>query len=129
MTLDPKHIEDLYRIIWNEIDKTRSKLIRIGGVQDHIHLLVDLHPTVALATLMRFVKSHSSIWLANDERFPYFEGWASEYFASTISPEDQDSMIEYINDQARHHLTTPFSDELVKMYEQAYMILDDRDLM
>ncbi len=56
MTISETHSEDVYRFIWNIIKESRSKLLRIGGIQNHIHLLIDLNPSIALSSLMRDIK-------------------------------------------------------------------------
>lgn len=84
-TLPLPLLEDLYRFIWKEVIKNNSKLLRIGGIQNHVHMLIELHPGTALANLIQDVKSHSSGMLRKDAHFPDFEGWGREYFAGTIS--------------------------------------------
>ena len=56
MTIPLAYKEDLYRFIWKEIKDLKCDLIRIGGIQNHVHILLNLHPTVALATLMQNIK-------------------------------------------------------------------------
>ena len=81
--------EDVYRFIWKEIQKLNCKLLRIGGIQNHVHMLINLHPSVALARLMQNVKGRSSTWMGDDLRFKNFKGWAADYYACTISPRPQ----------------------------------------
>lgn len=55
MTIPLEHIDELYRFIWYEIKDQNCRLIRIGGIQNHLHLLIDLHPSMALSNLMRII--------------------------------------------------------------------------
>ena len=128
MRIEPGLLEDLYRFIWKEITVTGSRLLRIGGIQNHVHMLIDLHPAVSLAELMRNIKGHSSRWMLSDSRFRLFEGWASEYFASTIAPDDKDAVINYIKGQREHHLGQPFDVELEQLFRIVGLQLDSRDL-
>ena len=91
-------------------------------------MLIDLHPAIALSTLMRNIKSHTAGWLKSDNRFPDFEGWARGYYASTISEGQKDSVIEYIRNQHAHHLHTPFDVELRALYQSVGYNYDDRDM-
>ena len=54
MSIPLEYKEDLYRFIWKECtDEFNSKLLRIGGIQNHVHLLVNLHPSVSLQISLR----------------------------------------------------------------------------
>lgn len=128
MTIPPQYKEDVYRFIWKIISENKCKLIRIGGIQNHIHIFLDLHPTVALATLMQSIKSLSSGWMAHDSRFEYFDGWADGYFASSISPHEKTTFIEYIMNQEQHHLCHDIDEEVKGLYWGADIEYDDRDM-
>ena len=118
---------DLYRFIWSIVNKSNSKLLRIGGISNHVHMLIDLHPMVNLSDLMRTIKANTSNWMKSDPRFSLFQGWASEYFASTIAPESKDRVIKYIMTQEEHHLRKPFDQELTEIIENASLQLHPND--
>jgi putative transposase len=48
----------------------------VGGASNHIHIITHLHPTEALAYLVKDIKlaSHKMI-LENNKNFPHFTGW------------------------------------------------------
>ena len=115
MTITNEYREDVYRFIWSIISEKRSNLLRIGGIANHIHILLNLHQSVSLSDMVRDIKAKSSGWLRKDNRFPYFEGWAKEYFAATISFDDRHRVIEYIKGQQQHHNIQTFDDEYNEM--------------
>lgn len=127
-TIPLEHAEHLYRFIWKELDKRRCRLLRIGGIQNHIHMLIELHPTLALSNLIRDIKANSSSWMKGDIRFGKFEGWGSDYYAATISHSEKDKVIEYIKSQHEHHLGTSFDNELIKLHQLFGLEYDDREL-
>ena len=106
----------------------KCKLLRIGGIGNHVHILLELHPTVALSPLIQSIKAKSSGWLRTDQRFPNFTGWASGYFATTISNDVKDQVISYIKSQPEHHLTNSLDEEFKSLYSWAGMVYDARDL-
>ena len=120
--------DDLYRVIWSIIKTSNSKLLRIGGISNHVHMLIDLHPTVTLSDLMRTIKANTSNWMKSDSRFNRFHGWAAEYFASTISPQSKDRVIKYIMTQEEHHLRKPFDQELNEIFTAALLQIHPNDL-
>ena len=129
MTIPDTLREEVYRFIWAEVRKPNSRLLRIGGISNHIHLLIELNPDERLSALMRDIKANTSGWLSRDSRFTQFDGWARGYFAVSVSPSGQESIVNYINSQPEHHKSRDFRDELGDMYASAGIIFDDRDLI
>jgi putative transposase len=86
-------------------------LYRINGVEDHIHIFSDLHPSLCLADLVKEIKVASSIWMKANKNFPRFEGWQEGYGAFTYSIREKDMIINYIKKQKEHHRTETFYDE------------------
>ena len=95
---------------------------------DHIHLLIDLNPTVPLAELVRAVKQSSSGWMKEDRlSFPLFDGWGKGYFASSVSPSLEEVCKEYINSQELHHGGEGFVNELHYLIEKTGLQWYDED--
>ncbi len=128
MTLPDEFREEVYRFIWADVKKHKCRLIRIGGIANHIHMLVDLNPNEKLSELMRDIKANSSGWLRRDSRFVHFDGWTHEYFAATVSPSSCDAVIKYINGQVEHHKCRDFRMELAELYQLAGIQFDERDM-
>lgn len=128
MTITDSYRRDLYSVIYSIIKKNNCHLIRMGGIANHIHMLVDLSPQIALSQLMRAIKSESSGFLKRDSRFPYFEGWSAGYFAMTVSPKAKEAVIGYINDQQNHHYIMPFDKELEQFFIEIGMEYDENEL-
>lgn len=128
MTIPLKYKEDLYRFLWSEIKEKNCKLLRIGGIQNHVHILVDLNPSVALTNLVRDLKSRSSGWMRKDARFVNFRGWAAEYFAVTVSPEQKDVVIQYIKNQEVHHGVCSTDEEFAVLYRSASLEYEKDDM-
>lgn len=109
--LDQKNIRDLFAFIMGVVKKKGCHLYRINGMEDHIHILSDLNPSVPLAYLVRDIKSSSSTWIKEQHYFPMFNGWAEGYGAFTCSHRDKDRIIAYIKNQQQHHQKVSFIDE------------------
>ena len=56
-TIDEAHCKDLYRYMSGIIKKKNCKLYRINGVEDHIHIFSDLHPSISLSDYVKDIKS------------------------------------------------------------------------
>ncbi|MBP3229006.1 MAG: IS200/IS605 family transposase [Bacteroidaceae bacterium] len=107
-------------------------LVRIGGMPDHVHLLVGLPPTVGVATFVHDLKISTNVFFKqHNKEFPFFEGWTRSYAAFTCSAKDKAGVVEYIKTQKEHHSRTPLADELRRLlaengveYNEKYL-LDD----
>jgi REP element-mobilizing transposase RayT len=64
--------EQLYKYIWGILKKKNCHLYRINGVEDHIHIFTHLHPSIALADLIKDIKLASSDMIKNEKIFPGF---------------------------------------------------------
>ena len=125
-TLPLEHSEELYKYIWGIVKNHKTHLYRINGMEEHIHLFADLHPTVALATLIREIKTSTSVWLKQNQNFPRFRGWSEGYAALTYSWKDKDSIINYIKNQREHHQRVAFMDEYHALLEELGVKIDER---
>ena len=88
----------------------------IGGVTDHVHLLVGLRATHCLADFMQEMKKTTSVW-AKDNHEPSF-GWQDGYAAFTVSYTHIDAVKEYLRTQEEHHRQTDFVEELKRLLEK-----------
>ena len=74
-TLSLTHSDELFKYIWGIINRKDCFLFRINGIEDHIHMLVSIHPTIAVADFVRDIKRSSSIMLKLEKGFEKFKGW------------------------------------------------------
>ena len=103
-TIPEAYKKELYMYMYGIIQNNKCKLLRMNGIANHIHMLVDLHPSISLSSLMQSLKQSSSKWMKCNEHFAYFEGWGKEYFAFSVGRESMDDVIQYIRNQEDHHL-------------------------
>lgn len=119
--LDKARRDDLFRFIWGVLKERQCHLYRIGGVEDHLHILTSLHPTVALASLVKEIKTASSAWIKGEAVFPFFEHWQEGYGAFSVAAKDRPGLIDYIKNQEQHHQGQSFVDELQAMVTSAQL--------
>ena len=121
--------EDLFRHIWGIMKNRHSHLYRINGVEDHVHILSSLHPTVRLADFVKDIKTGSAQWIKENSVFNKFSHWQEGYAAFTCSKRDIDDLIEYIKGQEEHHRKTTFEEEYRKLLVDAGIEFDERDML
>jgi REP element-mobilizing transposase RayT len=98
----------------------------IGGVADHVHLLVALKPTHCLSNFMRELKKSSSSWI-QESHLPAFR-WQEGYAAFTVSASARDSVKQYIANQEEHHRVKSFREELIGFLKKSGVEFEERYL-
>ena len=103
----------------------KGVLIQAGGVDDHIHLLVQLHQQQSVADCVRTIKSNASKWLreTHDERWL---GWQDGYGAFTVSRSHLPVVQTYIKDQEAHHSRVIFQSEFRSLLLKHGLEFDER---
>ena len=93
----------------------RGVALQIGGVNDHVHVLLGWRTDQSIATLLRLLKSNSSRWI--HERIPTLQGfaWQEGYSVFSVSQSRVEAVRRYILGQAEHHRTRSFQDELLQL--------------
>lgn len=102
----------LYQYIGGIIHKEKGVLLQIGGMPDHMHLLISLKPTHTLANIAKRIKGGSSLWLNQnycmDEKFAWQEGYGVFSVSQSMVP----TLGHYITNQEKHHQKYSFDDEI-----------------
>ncbi|HLZ39775.1 MAG TPA: IS200/IS605 family transposase [Candidatus Sulfotelmatobacter sp.] len=97
--------------------------IIIGGVQDHLHALVLLPPTLPLAKAVQFLKGSSSKWINDTNATGNSFAWQEGYGAFSVSASQTQDVIRYIQNQHSHHEKKKFDEEFLgflKKYGVSY---------
>jgi len=93
----------------------------IGGRPDHIHALISVPPTMALADFVRTVKAKSSRWIKGiAPKYSSF-AWQEGYGAFSVSPSSLPKVVSYITNQEEHHRYKSMNEEM-EMFVKAYNI-------
>ena len=124
-----EHDEELYKYISGIIKNKNCKLYRINGIEDHIHIMSDLHPSICLADYVKEIKVASSLWMKENGKFPAFEGWQDGYGAFTYSVREKDMIINYIKNQKEHHRSESFHDEYKRLLIENGIEFDEKYLL
>ena len=125
-TIKQDHVNELYAYITGIIKHKNSHLYRINGIENHVHILTDMHPSIAPADFLRDIKASSSFWMKSTKLFPSFTAWEEGYGSFTCSYRDVNMLIEYIKNQQEHHKTMTFEDEYLKLLLEAGITPDER---
>lgn len=128
-TLSPSIRPEIYKYIWGILKNKNCHLYRIGGVSDHIHIVTHIHPTVAVASLIKDIKIASSQYIKILQPDTTFTHWQIGYGAFTYSFKDKDRLIEYVKDQEIHHQKKTFREELIVLLNEHGIEFDEKFLL
>jgi REP element-mobilizing transposase RayT len=99
----------------------------IGGMGDHVHLLLGMRATTCLADVVRDVKAVSSRWMHEQIGLAEFS-WQEGYGAFTVSASQREALREYVVRQEEHHRVRSFQEEYIELLKRSGVAFDERYL-
>ncbi len=128
-TISEEHCRDLYGYIYGYLKAKKAFVHRINGMPDHIHILVDLHPSTNISDLIRDLKLATNRFIKDHhDWYSMFSSWEKEYYASSESKAEQEVIKEYIINQKEHHKWISWREELLQMAAKDGIVIDERYL-
>lgn len=130
---EPTMIQDqkrrLFIYIHNLLSKKNCHLYRINGMEDHIHILTSVHPSIAVSSLIKDIKLASGKFILEEKLFPKFNGWQDGYGAFTETIKAKERLITYIRNQEEHHKKVTFLEEYQALLEEYEIEYDPKYLL
>jgi REP element-mobilizing transposase RayT len=127
-TIKPELRERLWPFLGGIAQRNKMKALEIGGVENHIHILLSLPSTIAVAKAMQLLKGGSSKWI--HETFPEQRlfAWQEEYGAFSVSVSQLDKTAAYIRNQSAHHGKMTFQEEFLALLDKHRIEYDEQYL-
>ena len=110
--------DEIFMYISGIFKNLNQKLICINGIPNHIHILFGLNPDSSISNVVRDVKRFSTKFI-NEKR--YLKGkfaWQEGYAPFSYSRSQRDKVINYINNQEKHHKVKTFKEEYIELSEK-----------
>jgi len=123
--ITPDVQDELYGYIRGTVHRKGASLYEIGGMPDHIHLLVQLDPTNPLSNLVQHIKGGSSRWVKTLVKSFY---WQRGYGAFSVSESNRLVVERYIQNQARHHARHAYQSEFLQLLKRHGVPYEDEHL-
>jgi REP element-mobilizing transposase RayT len=126
--IKPELRERLWPFLGGIARQNKMKAIEIGGVEDHVHILLSLPSTLPISKALQLIKGGSSKWVHGN--FPELRGfaWQEEYGAFSVSVSQLDKTIEYVKGQEAHHRMMTFQEEFLTLLKKHRIEYDERYL-
>jgi REP-associated tyrosine transposase len=124
--LDSKVRPRMHAYLANICRDLGARLVDVGGVSDHVHVITTLPRTVSTAEFIEKTKKTSSKWIKGiDPRYRGFL-WQRGYGAFSVSPSRLETVLKYIDSQQEHHRTRTFQEEYRDILRKHGMNFDER---
>jgi putative transposase len=105
------------------ITNYKSKPLAIYCMNDHVHILIGQNPSIAIADLVKEIKTGTTHFINNEKLIKYKFSWQEGYGAFSYSKSQLDKVVKYIHNQPIHHKKTTFREEyldFLKKFEIEY---------
>src|SRR4051812_21861074 len=94
--IDPSIEQRIWEFLGGIARKNEMKALKVGGVEDHVHLVIGMRPTMSVSQAVQLLKGGSSKWI--HETFPALAdfAWQDGYGAFTVSKSQLPDLIHYV---------------------------------
>jgi putative transposase len=120
--------DDLHAYMGGIVREREGIALAIGGMPDHVHLLIKIKPKLALSDVIRDIKAVSSKWMNETKGGLHKFGWQDGFAAFTVSQSPVDSVRRYIEMQEQHHRSIDFKAELLALFQRNRIQYDEAAL-
>ena len=108
--------------------ENEMRALEIGGVADHVHILLSLPGAMPVSKALQLLKGGSSKWVHDSFPEQRLFAWQEKYGAFSVSVSQLDVVTEYIKGQEDHHRKTTFQEEFVMLLKKHRMEFDEKYL-
>ena len=122
----PEITQELYSYMAGIARAHESYVHEIGGIEDHVHLLVSLPRTLPLSLLVEDVKKGSSKWIKTKGNLYSHFAWQNGYGAFSIGQSGYEGLRKYIQTQKNHHKSISFQDEYRAFLKKYRIVYDEK---
>ncbi|NNE66565.1 MAG: IS200/IS605 family transposase [Pyrinomonadaceae bacterium] len=125
--IKPAFKDDLFAYTGGIIRDLGAVPLAVGGIEDHIHLLLGLRSWHRPDYVIRDIKSGSTKWVTNEKKSIF--KWQRGYAAFSVSPTRIEKVRKYILNQEEHHKGVSFEEELITLLDEAGVEYDPKYLL
>jgi REP element-mobilizing transposase RayT len=127
-TIEKDQKKRLFAFIYRLLINKKCHLYRINGVEDHIHIVTHIPPSLTISSLVKDIKVSSGLFIQREAIFKNFKGWQNGYGAFTAYFATKDRLINYVKNQEVHHQKKSFFDEYKGLLEEHGIAFDQKFL-
>jgi len=124
--LDEEISSELYLYLSKILKNHNCNMLRIGGTENHIHILCEMAKNLSIGKIVEEIKISSSKWIKTKNlKYKKFY-WQHGYGAFSISSSHIEIVCNYITNQKQHHKTTTFDEEFRRLLQKYNINFDEK---
>jgi len=116
--ITPELEKELYPYIAGIIKGEGAILLKIGGTENHVHLIARLKPTHDIPDILKKIKANSSKWINKQQKINGRFSWQLGYGIFSVSESQLPNTIKYVGNQKEHHHRATFKEEFIRFLEK-----------
>lgn len=93
-------------------------IIRVGGIEDHVHILIKVLPDLSISEMVMKLKANSSRWIHENYPDMFDFSWQTGFSCFSVSESVKEDAVKYIDSQEEHHKRFPLGHELKMFYDK-----------
>ena len=118
--------QELYQYIVGVIENRSHKVYAIGGMKDHIHILVSMSPKQSVSELVEETKRASTLWIKQRHLVDGNFAWQEGYGAFSYGQSQVSNVVNYIRNQKQHHTGKTMKEEYIDFLKIFGIEYDER---
>ena len=118
--------DDLFAYMGGVAREHKSIVLQAGGIEDHVHLLIKLHPAFAISDTVKLIKGNASRWINQNQNVSAKFEWQKGYGVFSVSESQADVVKQYIVNQDVHHQKQLFRDEYLALLQKHKIVFDSK---
>ena len=123
-----RHKEELHKYTTGIIQNRNHKLLAVNFMPDHVHIFIGYNPAQPIPDLLRDIKANTSKFINEKKWLPGKFQWQAGYGAFSYSRSQIDKVVQYINNQEKHHKRKTFKDEYLALLKKFDITYDEQYL-
>jgi putative transposase len=124
--IDPDLQERLWPYLGGIARENGMQALSVGGVTDHVHVLLMIPASISVAKAVQLIKGGSTRWIHGTFRSQRSFRWQDGYGAFGVSLSLAPKVVEYIQNQPRHHRARTFEEEFLAFLERHRIAYDPK---
>ena len=125
----PDFKTDLYKYISGIAKNEDSQILKINGIDNHVHILVKIKPSLSVSDLVCKLKTNSSKWVSENYELSYGFQWQGGFSSFSVSESQLVIISRYIENQEEHHKKFSFEKELEDFLRKNKIAFDERHFL
>ena len=124
--IEASWLDELFGYMGTTARDHKATILSSGGIEDHVHLLVKIHPAFAISETVQLIKANASRWINQSGKLSSRFEWQRGYGVFSVSQSQAAKVKTYIRNQRQHHSRVTFRDEYLAMLRRHAVEFDER---